>query len=98
MPYVLALVVLCADCAVRQELPGNTSDIKTLTVEQAKALAQHEGGLILDGLTTLSDEPSKALAQHKGELSLNRLTAISAEAAASLRANPKILLHNKLWQ
>jgi hypothetical protein len=61
MRYVLAVAVLMAGVASGQELPEDTNEIKALTVEQAQALAQHKGGLSLDGLTTLSDEAAAAL-------------------------------------
>ena len=61
MRCVLAVAVLCAGVAVGQELPKDTNEIKTLTVDQAKELSTHRGWLYLNGLTTLSDEAAKAL-------------------------------------
>jgi hypothetical protein len=61
MRCLLAAAVLCAGVAVGQELREDTNAIKSLTVEQAKALSQHEGHLSLNGLTTLTDEAAKAL-------------------------------------
>jgi peroxiredoxin len=59
--------------------------LTSLTVEQAKALAQQKGYLLLNGLTTLSNEAAKALAQFKGsQLELNGLTTLSDEAAKAL--------------
>jgi len=55
----------------------------------AEALAEHEGNLILNGLTTLSAEVAEALGQHKGRLSLNGLTTFSGEVAKALAAAEK---------
>ncbi len=95
MRYVLAVAVLCAGVAVGQELPRYWNEIKTLTVEQAKALAQREGTLYLNGLKSLSPEAAKALAQHKGTLELNGLTTLSDEAAKALRSNSQVRLPGK---
>ena len=59
-------------------------DATSITVRQAKALAQREGKLSLNGLTTLSDEAAKALARHAGDLGLSGLTTLSNEAAKAL--------------
>jgi hypothetical protein len=90
MRCVLAVAVLCAGVAVGQELPKDTNEIKTLTVDQAKELSTHKGWLSLNGLTTLSPEAAKALAEHEGGLSLDGLTTLSDEAAKALKANPEI--------
>ena len=85
MQYVLSVAVVMAGVAAGQELPANTYEIKSLTVEQAKALAQRKDTwLSLDGLTTLSDEAAKALAEFKGPLHLGGLTTLSDEAAKAL--------------
>jgi hypothetical protein len=78
---VLMVSALYVGMAWAEELPEDTNEIKTLTVEQAQELLQHEGELDLGGLTTLSDEAAKALSQHKGELNLSGLTTLSDEAA-----------------
>jgi hypothetical protein len=83
---------MCAVVAVGQELPQNTDEIGTLTVEQAKALAQHYGELRLNGITTLSPEVAKELTQHCGRLHLNGITELSVEAATAL-AQHKGFLH-----
>ena len=49
MRYVLAAALLISGVAVAQELLKPTNDIETLTVEQAKALAQQEDYLSFDG-------------------------------------------------
>ena len=92
MRCLLAVAVLITGVAVGQELPKDTNEIKTLTVQQAKALAQHKGYLSLDGLTSLTDAAAKALSQHEGDLSLDGLTTLSDEQAKALRANPSIKL------
>jgi hypothetical protein len=51
MRYVLAVALLCAGVAAGQEFPDDTDEIKTLTVEQARALAERHAPLILSGLT-----------------------------------------------
>ena len=75
--------------AIAQALAASTTivlpNLKSISDEAAKALAQQKGGyLSLDGLTTLSDGAAKALAQHKGRLFLNGLTTLSDEAADAL--------------
>ena len=81
---VMALLTTLCGCESSPQLPNDTIEIKTLTVAQAKALAQHKGDLLVNGLTTISDEAAKALAQHKGMLVLNGLTTLSDEAAKAL--------------
>ncbi len=84
MRYVLALAVLCAGVAVGQELPEDTNEIKTLTVEQAKVLKQRASGLALDGLTTVSPDVAHVLAHVQCDLFLNGLTTLTDEAAQAL--------------
>ena len=91
----ILMAALCGVAVAADGLPQDTNEIKSLTVEQAKALAQHKGSLSLNGLTTLSVEAARALAQNKGWLRLNGLTTLSAKAAASLRANPLVQLPDK---
>lgn len=55
-----------------------------LSEAAAKALAEHQGSLFLDGLTTLSDAAATALAQHQGDLALNGLTTVSDTTAKAL--------------
>lgn len=43
------------------ELPEDTDALTTLTVEQAKALAEHTDGLSMSGLIDLSDKAAAAL-------------------------------------
>lgn len=64
-----------------------TNHIKSLTVEEATRLAQHEGWLSLNGLTTISDDVAAAFGQHKRALHLDGLTKLSAAAAASLASH-----------
>ena len=80
----ILMAALCGVAVAADGLPQDTNEIKSLTVEQAKALAQHKGSLSLNGLTTLSVEAAKALAQHKGDLDLNGLTTLSVEVAMAL--------------
>ena len=91
---VVALVVSCG-LGLADELPEDTNEIKTLTVEQAEALAKCEGELYLDGLTTITPEVAETLAKHEGELYLEGLTTITPEALKALRANPDIRLPSK---
>ncbi|MCE9533865.1 MAG: DUF1588 domain-containing protein, partial [Planctomycetes bacterium] len=57
----------------------------TLSVEQARQLAQDRSGrLILDHLTALPPEAAKELARNEGWLSLNGLKSLSNEAAEAL--------------
>jgi hypothetical protein len=88
---VAALVVSCG-VGLADELPENTNEIKTLTVEQAEALAKHEGELSLWRLTKITPEVAEALAEHEGELGLNGLTTITPEVLKILRASPHIRL------
>lgn len=85
----LAVVAMLTGVAMAQPLPKNTNALKTLTVEQAKALVAEadEDLLYLNGLTELSPEVAEALAQHKGILYLNGLAAVSDEAAEALSQN-----------
>jgi hypothetical protein len=92
---VVAALVVSIGCGHTGDLPWdtkpwNTIKIKTLTVEQAEALAKHEGELRLDGLTTITPEVAKALAKGEGLLSLNGLTTITPEALKILRENHRI--------
>jgi hypothetical protein len=67
------------------ELPEDTNSLESLTVAQARQLAQQEGDLSLDGLVVISDAVAEALAEHAGGmLSLNGLTTLSDRAAAAL--------------
>ena len=67
------------------ELIKEMGKLESLTVEQAKTLAQHDGWLSLDRLTMLSEEAAKELAQHNGDLlSLNGLTVLEDAAATAL--------------
>ena len=80
----ILMAALCGVAVAADGLPKDTNEIKSLTVEQAKALAKQKGSLSLNGLTTLSVEAAKALAQHKGDLDLNGLTTLSIEVAKAL--------------
>ncbi|MSQ96567.1 MAG: DUF1588 domain-containing protein [Gemmataceae bacterium] len=63
----------------------DTTNLKELSAEDARRLAQDKSGrLLLNGLTTLSLDPAKELARHEGWLSLNGLTSLSNEVAESL--------------
>jgi len=67
---------------------------KTLTVKQAKELAQHgeEGDfLVLDRVTTLSHEAAKELAKHQGDLWLRGLNKLSDEASQALSQHKRKL-------
>ena len=52
------------------------SDLKCL-VNRSLVLSQHDGGIVLDGLTELSDSATESLSEHKGALSLCGLTNLS---------------------
>lgn len=94
------------------ELPknGGIGKIKTLTVDQANALAEHTGWLPdtggnvhfsgkqlrLDGLATLSDEVASVLAQPTGFLYLDGLTTLSPGAAKALAQHDGFLSLNGL--
>lgn len=69
-----------------------------LTPEAAKAFVQHDW-VAFDALTTLSDETAGILAGYQGTcLFLRGLTTLSAEAAAALRANPRIVLPERVTE
>ena len=77
----------------RLALNGLTS----LSEGAARALGGHKGDwLFLDGLTSLSDESARALAEHEGVISLQGLTNVSADQALALRANPRLVLPEKV--
>ena len=64
----------------------DTNQIKQITVEDAKRLAQENTGrLLLNGLTILSDDAAKELARQDGWLALNGLKTLSKEAAGAFR-------------
>ena len=71
---------------------ADTNEIKSLTVEQAKALAKHEGYLLLNGLTSLTPEVAKALGKHVGGLLLDGVTDVDDKTLAILKSNPQITL------
>jgi hypothetical protein len=58
MRHAMVLAMVMSGLVSGQELPEHADEIKTLTVEHAKALVKkHEGhGLHLNGLTTLTPE------------------------------------------
>lgn len=64
--------------------------IKTLgTAAAAKALAQHRGELMLDGLLHLPEDVAKALARHRGTLlTFENLRFLSDGAAMALKNYP----------
>lgn len=72
---------------------AESGSIRTLTVEEARKLAQDRSGrLLLDDLTTLTADSARELARHEGWLSLNGLRTLSPEAATAL-ATHKGYLH-----
>jgi len=91
MRTLLALtLVLTCSVGLADELPSNTREIETLTVEQAETLVgRNQWSLYLDGLITLSPDVAKILAQVKGQISLNGLTTLSKETAEQLAAPPQ---------
>jgi len=91
MRTLLALtLVLTCGVGLADELPTNTREIETLTVEQAETLiGRNQWSLYLDGLTTLAPDVAKTLAQVKGKISLNGLTTLSKETAEQLAAPPR---------
>jgi len=66
MRRAMVLAVVWSGLASGQELPEHMNEIKTLTVEHAKALVKkHEGhGLHLNRLTTLTPETATAPRAH----------------------------------
>jgi hypothetical protein len=79
----IVAVALYGLVAEADGLPAKPNEIKTLTVEQAKALARQNGQVFLLSLTAVSDEAAEALARHDGPLFSQ--ASMSAEAAASSR-------------
>lgn len=73
------------------DLPEDTHSIETLTVMQAKALANSRFNCELPGLKTLSAEIAEALAAKEGWLNLSGLTTLSDEAAELLAEHTEIL-------
>ena len=65
-------------CLWDSTLEAETLSSFTLVEDAAaRALAQHEGRLWLNGLTSLSERAAQALADHEGDLDLNGLTSLS---------------------
>lgn len=64
--YIQVLAILFASEGLSQEVPMDTDEIKALTFEQAKALAQRNGPVPLGNLATLLPEAVHLLAQQKG--------------------------------
>ncbi len=87
MHCVLAIAMLLSFVASGQE---DTTSIRSITVEQAQALAHGQDLLNLSGLTTLSEEAANALANHKKLLSLGGVTELSGVAENALRRNGKL--------
>ncbi|MFT5042779.1 MAG: hypothetical protein ACI8TX_003772, partial [Hyphomicrobiaceae bacterium] len=84
---ICSILCLCLPGATLSRA-AETDQIKQLTVEEAKLLAQDKSGrLLLDGLTTLSPEVATELARHEGWLSLGGLTTVSDEASEALGAH-----------
>lgn len=67
---IIVACLACCGVGFADELSENTNEIKTLTVEQAEALAKCQGWLSLSGLTEISTEVAKALAKNGGGVSL----------------------------
>jgi hypothetical protein len=87
----VACVLAFGGLSCGQDLPEDTNEIATLTVEQAEALLmQHPYLLSLNGLTSMTPEVAEVLAKHKGCWCLDGLTQITPEVAAILRSNDKI--------
>jgi len=103
----IVAAALAAAAAEAAQLPANTNEIKTLTVEQAKAvplnglttlsdraakaLSQYDQTLFLSGLTTLSDAAVEAFCQRRATVFLKGLTTVSDEGAAMLRAHEDVI-------
>jgi hypothetical protein len=82
MAILLALVIL--GCGRGPLLPGDVPELQSLTVAQARLVAERKGNLYFRRLTALSSEAAEALAKHEGLLSLNGLTTLSDAAVAAL--------------
>jgi hypothetical protein len=83
---IVSLVWLSPARALADELPADTNQIESLTLEQATALAGSTAGWVrLPNLTALDAATAKALAEFKGQdLSLNGLTTLDAATAKAL--------------
>jgi hypothetical protein len=69
---------------VRDDL--DLSSVDDLDDAQADALACHEGGLRLDGLTSLQATTARYLARNKGELSLAGISSLNEATVRALAA------------
>ena len=83
-----ALVLYCSLC-LAEDFPKDTSEIKSLTAEQAAELvAKHKGEgdwLYLNSLTSIDKDVAQELAKLKGgNLFLNGLTSIDKDVAQEL--------------
>lgn len=58
--------------------------LASLSVDEAKALANIKGTLFLDGLTDISSQVASALSRHRGQLYLRGLTELSDQVAEAL--------------
>ena len=92
---VLASLLLGPLVVMADELLKDTNEIKSLTVEEAKRLAEFKGDwLVLNGLTKLDADTAKALAAFKGQvLQLDGLTALNADTAKALAEFKGQVLH-----
>jgi hypothetical protein len=68
----------------KRRLSRYAHDLTTLSIEDAKVLANQNGDLSLRSLVELSDEAAAVLAHRKGHLYLDGLTNLSDEAAKAL--------------
>lgn len=69
--------------ACLQGMPQD-SEIKDITVAQARMLAARDGDLYLDGLTSLCCEVAEALAEHEGDLVLQGVATLRENVAEAL--------------
>ena len=93
LQIAIALRVCACQCGAEVGRTGESGSIGTLTIEDARKLAQDPSGrLLLDDLTTLTADSDRELARHEGWLSLNGLRTLSPEAAMAL-ATQKGYLH-----
>jgi hypothetical protein len=71
--------------------------LTTLSNGAVASLGNHKGDwLFLDGLTTISEDGAKSLARHAGIVSMKGLNKVTDASLKSLKANPRIVLAEKL--
>lgn len=89
MSGVAVAMVVCCGVAQGQPLPEDTTEIRELSVEQARLLVNRHRDSTLDlpGLESLPIEVASVLATHDGRLNLDGVASMPDEVLAMLAAH-----------